>query len=238
MNILLLGSQHGDELLGDALYAYIKKHEPELMRHVTFRIANPKAHEAHIRYLESDMNRSYDHSDSTYESKLAADLLDYINQESFDLVLDLHTTRSVQEPCIIIKDRRSENERFIHATSIGHIVLMQDDIVRSSLIGNVPQAISIEVADTDIDNRLLEEIASDIKRYIRAQRLVKRRNFYKVTGLLYKSEISEKEAEKLINFKKSPHGFYPVLVGENSYKEKTSYLGFKAEKVRYNEDND
>ena len=70
MNILLLGSPHGNEILGDVLYAYIQKHRRDLLPRVTFLIGNIKAKKAGVRYIESDLNRSYNNRRSTYEERL------------------------------------------------------------------------------------------------------------------------------------------------------------------------
>lgn len=229
MNILLLGSQHGNELLGDKLYDYIKAYHDNLLGSIHFIIGNPKAHARNVRYLESDMNRSYDDK-STYESKRARRILSYIKKNRFDVVLDLHTTVCIQPPCFIVTSINAANKAFIGASSINKIVTMRHAIAQMSLIGSVKQAISIEVSNSDITHELLESLCQDIRRFVKNERHEITRNEYVVESLIKKKYISDKDAAKLRNFEMSAMGFIPILVGENSYKKNTPYLGFKASK--------
>jgi len=232
MNILLLGSPHGNEVLGDVLHAYIQKHRADLLPHVTFLIGNIKAKKAGIRFVESDLNRSYNGKRSTYEERRAARILRYIATHDFDLVLDLHTTTCEQPPCLIIPDVTDGVRRFVRASSTTKIVLMKHDIVRSSLIGVCPQAVSIEINDHGLSSEQMERLCHDLDRYIAAKSHDAEKELYDISEPLKKSEISESDATKLQNFTLSEYGFYPVLVGENSYKAQTNYLGFKSEVMR------
>jgi len=229
MKILLLGSQHGNELLGDKLYAFIQHHAAHLLPHVTFRIGNPKAHARGERYIESDMNRSYDNQLDTYEARRAKSIVEDIQTQQYELVLDLHTTACKQPPCIIVEALHSEAVPFLRATSIDKIVLMRHAMVKKSLIGVCPQAISIEIANDQVDE-MLQSICDDITRCTNAESHAIDRYQYAVDELLLKTSITPSEAKQLQNFVLSPAGFVPILVGENSYKKNTEYLGFKASK--------
>jgi len=226
--ILLLGSQHGDELLGDLLNDYIKDKYPQLSDGIDFIIGNPKAKKAGVRFIESDLNRSYNGKKETYEEKRADELLNQIGDKSYDLVLDLHTTTCNQPPCIITA---SIIHPYIQSSAIEKIVHMNHTIVRTSLIGTCQPAISIEVNKQQINQAFLELLAQDIERFIHNKQASEHKDIYEVADLLRKSEIDATQAKTLQNFQKTPQGFYPVLVGENSYKKHTEYLGFKAYKV-------
>lgn len=229
MKILLLGSQHGNELLGEKLYRYIRQRRPELLDHVYFKLANPKARRQNIRYIESDMNRSYDPNLNTYESKRAAHILEHIDQQRYDVVLDLHTTTCIQPPCFIIEKVSKHNRMFLTASSIEKVVLMEHDIVRTSLIGTHPTSISIEIAKDDVTPLLLDQLCDDLQRFVDGIRTFTTKQGYPILGLLKKTEIDDSTARSLVNFVPAD-GFIPVLVGENSYKKNTEYLGFKATK--------
>ncbi|HEX6416224.1 MAG TPA: succinylglutamate desuccinylase/aspartoacylase family protein [Candidatus Saccharimonadales bacterium] len=226
--ILLLGSQHGDEPLGDTLFDYLRHNRPDMLEHVDFLIGNPEAKKRGIRFIESDLNRSYNGKHATFEERRASEILAFIEQGSYDLVLDLHTTTCVQPPCLITA---SISHPFIDASSVSKIVHMNHDIVRSSLIGVLKTAISIEVNRDEIDQTLLRSLVDDIERFITNRTSETKKEYYEVSALLRKSELSEQEAALLKNFHRAKAGFYPVLVGENSYKKHTDYLGFKAYKV-------
>jgi succinylglutamate desuccinylase len=215
-------------LLGDALYDYIQANHTELLPYVTFRIGNPRAHDAGVRYIESDMNRSYNITNDTYEARQARELNNYIQKESFDLVLDLHTTVCIQPPCIIIRDITIHNLDFLRATSIDKIVLLQDPMVETTLAGVCAQAVAIEIANGDITPKLLEDLCLDLKKYIEGDMKPVEKTVYTVESLLLKAEVSPDE--NLTNFKATKFGYIPILTGENSYKKNTHYLGFKATK--------
>lgn len=241
MKILLLGSQHGDELLGEKLYAYIEKQHPDLISHISYLVGNPQARRRNARFIESDLNRSYTGQRATYEERRAGRILRYIRDRQFDLVLDLHTTTCVQPPCLIIADSHPELQQFLRASSCEKIVHINHAIVRTSLIGVCSRAISIEVNKDDISPQLLEALCDDLRRFIANQASSITQYIYEVTEPLAKIDVDEEQVQLLKNFVLSPSGFYPVLVGENSYKKHTNYLGFKATKrveVRYNKTNE
>lgn len=225
MRILLLGFQHGDEPLGEYLIQYIREHRPALLPHVTSMVANPRAKQRGVRYLESDLNRSYDGTTTTYEHRRASEILEHIKQVGYDLVLDLHTTTCNQPPCLI---SAKSDHPFIAASSYRHVVHMNHPIVHTSLIGACPAAISVEVHKASINDELLAALSGDIERFIAGVPSKTTKDIYEIEGLIKNSELTEPEAMALTNFKKSPQGFYPVLTGENSYKKYTEYLGFKA----------
>lgn len=226
--ILLLGSQHGNELLGDLLYARLKDHYAHLLPHITFKIGNPRAHVAKIRYIESDLNRSYDGSLNTYESKRAEHIKTFIEKGEFDLVLDLHTTVCDQPPCFILPELNSDVTPFIRASHIDRVVLLTDPIVATSLTGTVPKVVAIEVANSQLSGGLIEELCQDIERYLKGGIRPAIKKIYSVPSLLLKSEVAEELIDSLINFQMSEQGFIPILVGQNSYRKNTHYLGFKA----------
>lgn len=229
--ILLLGSQHGNELLGEILFAHITTKRPELLPHVSYLVGNLKAKKTGVRYIESDLNRSYTGKRTTYEERRAERIRRYIKQGSFSLVLDLHTTTCEQPPCFIIAALSDQITPFLRASSISKVVHMDHPIVETSLIGVCSQALSIEVNKDALDEVLMEQLCDDLARYIDEVPFTEDKMIYQIDGLLAKTELSEAETSALRNFEKSSQGFYPVLVGENSYKKQTSYLGFKAYKV-------
>lgn len=231
--ILLLGSQHGDELLGEQLYAYIKDNYSFLLTHVTYKLANPKAHNASLRYVETDMNRSYGQSHNrSYEEKRAKIILKYINDGSFDIILDLHTTKCIQQPSLIVASLNQANRQLVGAFDIKHVVVMRLELVHHSLIGVCPKAISFEVHASDVNNSLLRSICESLERYVQNRVCNRRRYLYEVKDVILKSSIPISSAVKLKNFNLSKYGFYPILTGDNTYKRDTNYLGFKSNKRR------
>lgn len=228
MKILLLGSQHGNELLGEKLYAYINKYHADLLPYISYKVGNPEAHQKGIRYIESDMNRSYNGSLETHEARQARHVQQFIKDGAFDLVLDLHTTVCAQPPCFIIHEINETIRPFIRASHIERVVRLTDPIVATSLIGNDPKAIAIEVANTQLTPMLFEALCKDIKQYVKGGTKPAQKKFYEVPSLLLKSEVSDELLSSLVNFEKTKDGYIPILVGKNSYRKTTHYLGFKA----------
>jgi hypothetical protein len=114
-----------------------------------------------------------------------------------------------------------------------HIVQMKHPIVTTSLIGTCSRALSIEVNEIEAANdAILDSLCDDIERYLNEKPGEVSKTIYQVRDLLLKTEIDESQIITLRNFHQSPQGFYPILVGENSYKRQTPYLGFKAYKIQ------
>lgn len=228
--ILIIGSQHGDELIGEQLYAVIKDKFEYLLPQIDYVLANPKAYELKVRYIETDMNRAYTATPKSYEENQAQNILRTIKAGQYDFVLDMHTTTSVQQPCFITGDINGARKSFTKSSSIRHIVVLPKDIASVSLIGAVSNSLAIEVSIYDITTKLLVSLAEDIERYlaIKYTSPTDKEVFY-VSDALYKSDIRESEALQLTNFTLSKHGFYPILVGEASYLKYKDYYGYKAD---------
>ena len=75
-------------------------------------------------------------------------------------------------------------------------------------------------------------LCRDLDRYIAGESHQEKKQLYDISEPLKKTELSEAQAATLQNFTLSKFGFYPILVGENSYKAQTNYLGFKSEVMR------
>jgi len=223
--ILLLGAQHGDEMLGDHLIKYIDTYRPEMLPYITYKIGNPRAYKHKVRFIESDLNRSYTGANATYEERLANEIIKFISNKKFDLVLDLHTTTCDQPTIMIVASLNETVRQFSAISFISNTIIMMPDIADLGLIGNCPQAISIEVYEDKIDNKLLAHICDDIHRY------VKKQNIYQIENTLNKCEITKDRALSLTNFKKSSYGFVPILVSESSYQKTNDFYGFKANKI-------
>lgn len=97
-HVLFLGAVHGNEPCGpQAMYKIIEKFACKalvpLRGSVSFiPLCNPLAFEGNVRQIDENLNRiirKYDHP-STYEQKLANELVDHIAQA--DIIIDLHST--------------------------------------------------------------------------------------------------------------------------------------------------
>lgn len=225
--ILFVASQHGNEHLGEKLYAHALEFYPELVQSIDYVLANPQARHENKRYIMSDMNRSYRVPEETYEATLAKQLLEYIQLHAYTLVLDLHTTTANQQPCIIINHFNKTARRFLRSSCIRTVVQMDDEIAAHSLIGNCPQAVSIEVNNQSITTELLDSLCRTVQNFIDNRVVTNTINLYKVSEMLRAGDIDPVVA---INFVRYADSFYPILLGEHAYQQEGQYLGFKASK--------
>jgi len=85
--ILAIISTHGNELLGPNVLSYMLNKRSELLEYVDFMVANPRAYSQNVRYVESDLNRSYGSDLDTYEALEDKVSRDFINASAIKDVL-------------------------------------------------------------------------------------------------------------------------------------------------------
>jgi len=95
--ILVVGGLHGDESSGVDLVRKLREDSP---RNITVVVGNPGAIEKNVRFLETDMNRSFlTEIPVSIEEKTAADLKEIILDH--DVVIDVHNTKAEGTTCAI-----------------------------------------------------------------------------------------------------------------------------------------
>ncbi|MFA9417974.1 succinylglutamate desuccinylase/aspartoacylase family protein [Natrinema sp. HArc-T2] len=83
-------------------------------------VANERAIDKDVRYIENDLNRAFPGGDeSSYESQLAQKIL---NEVRGTKVIDLHTTHSGQEPFAVIGQVNSTVKTLASATGLDKVV--------------------------------------------------------------------------------------------------------------------
>lgn len=227
--ILIIGEQHGNERLGERIWRYISKYYPALTSDIEYMTGNPKAKRQNTRFIESDLNRSYiDGNDSpTYEQKRAQYILQSVRSGAYDYVLDLHTTTAEIASMFVTVRLEKTQRQVINASGISKIVFMPEHIGKQSLIGNVPQAISIEVNEKLARTRkFLEELSSLLGHLAGGgESDPQSRTVYYVDSLIANDVRLDGDVH---NFERTKQGFYPILIGEKHY---TQYQGFAANKA-------
>jgi succinylglutamate desuccinylase len=124
--ILAIISTHGNELLGPNVLSYMLNKRSELLEYVDFMVANPRACSQNVRYVESDLNRSYGSDLDTYEARRSKAIEDRIKLLQPELVLDFHTTTAEQPDLLItanIEDKVSRD--FINASVIKDVLVVE-----------------------------------------------------------------------------------------------------------------
>ncbi|WP_413285469.1 aspartoacylase [Vibrio sp. MA40-2] len=162
-NIALVGGTHGNELSG--IYLVKKWVNQQLLEkwhdlNITTKIANPRACEESVRYIESDLNREFypldlaDNQKTGYEQLLAKKLNQELGpkgQSPFDFIIDLHNTTSNMGACLMLLKKDDFNLKM--AAYVKHNmpesnIFFQDNIPEeehSFLITLAKQGITIEV---------------------------------------------------------------------------------------------
>lgn len=222
--ILLVGSQHGNELLGIRLYEYIAAKRPVILERVEYYCANPLAFALNKRFVETDMNRSYTKGSSGYEATRAKELSRKIRSADYSYVIDCHTTTTEVDVCFIIKERNDIIDKVINATpGVTNIILMKKDIAHLSLLNAGSNVVAIEanekIATKEltldmllkmIENLLEEDVMEPISRTV-----------YSVDGFI--DTMTNLDNVDLHNFK-NHQGSYPVLCGGDT--KNRTYKGF------------
>lgn len=226
--ILLVGSQHGNELLGIRLYEYITEKKPELLKDIEYYCANPLAFALNQRFIETDMNRSYTNDSSGYEAGCAKKLARKIRSGNYNLVIDCHTTTTEVGVCFIIKERNAVIDKVINAApSVNNIILMKKDIAHLSLLDASSNVVAIE-ANEKIATResTLTILLKMIEQLLKGDTLEPTsRSIYSIDGFI--DSTANLDKANLHNFKKYK-GNYPVLCGGDT--KSRTYKGFWATK--------
>ena len=223
--ILIVGAQHGNERLGPRLKRYLARY-PEKYLTVDYLCGNPRAFRANVRFIETDLNRSYDAVDGgarSYEEKRAQRILRSIRQGRYDYVLDVHTTQTDVDRFFLATSTNRTVSDVVAASTIPRLVIMPPQIADCSLIGQAPRAISIEYnRDLARTRRALMEVVALLDNLLEGKRLnLSREIFYVREKISMRIELRSGTP----NFRLTRHGFYPVLVGPNTY---VGYRGFAA----------
>lgn len=229
-DILIIGSQHGNETLGIRLFEYIKNFRPELLKSVDHYCANPLAFAQNIRFIDTDMNRSYHQNLDGYEATRANQLLSHIRQQNYKYILGIHTTTTEVGGCLIIGERSEATDTIINAApNLKNIIIIKKDIAKTSLLSASSSIVAVEfnhalsekIETLDTLTDVLENLASTKKQQPVA------RDFYKVVDYITANEIAKDEPPA--NFIQHADGKYPVLSGGDL--QNRTYSGFWTEKL-------
>ena len=224
MRILAIISTHGNELLGPNLLAYMLAKRSKLLENIEFIIANPRAYAKNVRYIESDLNRSYGLGLDTYESQRAKVIEERIRLLKPGLVLDFHTTTTEQPDILITADKDNEVvQRFINSSTVKDVLVVKPLNDITTVVSNFA---AYEVPNSHLNDDLYEQICADIARYLDEETVDLERTFYKMTGKILPEE--EKSITGLKNFVYNDElQAIPAFLGEEAYKQDGTYAGFR-----------
>lgn len=99
MKILVIGGMHGNEPLGQQV---VKLFREKPIKDVATSLANEEAIKANVRFIGSDLNRSFpgDETSNIYEVKRAAEIVEMT--KGYDIVIDFHNTNCPDNDCVFV----------------------------------------------------------------------------------------------------------------------------------------
>ena len=145
MKILVIGGTHGNESLGIELVRLLRE---RLIKGVDTLIANPRAVAAGVRFVETDLNRSFGGKASGYEERRACEITRLVAQ--YDLVLDFHNTQAANNNCSFI----GPNSEYL-LPGISALLGLNNCIIATydCINRQCPNTLSIEISQNDkLDN--------------------------------------------------------------------------------------
>lgn len=239
--ITVVGSVHGDEPAGKNAIMNFLGRDLDYNRPVKFIIANEEALEKNIRYIDTDLNRSFpgNPESENHEERLASELMKEIKGTK---VLDIHTTRSYPEPFATFTHLNEETISIMKASGLEYGVHFPEE---SGTLHEQTTGIVVETghqgtgqarknAEKVIESFLssLDVIESEPTQSNSSLEIF--RYFETVEGnweflaenfeLVEKGEVyAKKDCENL----EASESFYPVLMSTDGYE---GMLGFKARK--------
>lgn len=171
--ILFVVCTHGDELAGHKLFQDYPYGETDKVSWKVI-IGNPEAVALNTRYIETDLNRSFNvQIPKTYEEKRAQLLKTYF--QKFDEIYDIHTTQSIHpsswDDCIFVNTTTPEILRACSYLSARHIIWDSDnEYSKRYLTYHHPLSLTLEYQKTyDVYNDY-ERILVDFENIIHQER--------------------------------------------------------------------
>jgi len=205
-----------------------------------FLIGNPRALKKNVRYIESDLNRSFPgNPGGTIEERRAGQLVEKL--ERYKRVVDFHTATCATSPFVITTKITQRHMALASKTGVGKIVLMSREFgAGKSLIDFVPVGISIE-SGREKSAKTKEVIEKIMLQILNKEPSKKKTVIYEVFDCLKKSNKSEFLSPEIHPFKlitkgdqitnlglKAKTDFYPVLPRSKNY---PNFLCLMARKV-------
>ena len=229
-NILVIGGMHGNEKLGIELVKLLKSRPIEGVSAV---IANPVAVKNEVRFMETDLNRSFGAKNYTsLEEKRALEIEKMT--KSYDLVLDFHNTQTSNNNCTFVgEDCNKDLYQVVSYLGLSECIIATYDCINKYCLNTLSVEISI---DDKRDNagywyekiKKLQTVrklpTKEINKYTFYQRITWRQQQELKLGDWYPFKpVSQQDKQKLNTDK----NIVPIFVGSNL----TEYYATLVEKV-------
>lgn len=216
--ILVTATIHGNEKFGLKILGALYENKSAAQT----LVAHPEAVAKNVRFIESDLNRSFNGKSSSLEERIAQSIMDRVKNIKPDIVIDLHTSVSDCGAVGIVTKYSRANHLIAEKSGMSCLVIMQPS---DSFIDqfDVP-AVALEFGKNLRSNRLAKNIAEAIESFHLDNTLSA-----EPTIPVYKMEsIIEKNYKGLDSIKNLAFdhvlGGYPFLAGKNTYADIGGFL--------------
>lgn len=224
MKTYLLVAMHGDEQFGLKVAGKVQQTNPN----VCVRVGHPEAVAKRVRFIESDLNRSFEPALTTLESQLAKSIKREVSECKPDYIIDVHCSYSNVGKVGIVAQLTSKTLYLAEALGMEAVVIMPN--AENSFIGCFAGiAISIEYGKNYRSDKLAQDIASKIKNLkIERERSSVKIPIYKVFGKIDKN-FEDLATIRNLHYNAKLKG-YPFLAGLNTYEHMGGFLAKKLKK--------
>jgi hypothetical protein len=180
-------------------------------------VGNPLAVARGVRFIEKDLNASFETGGDAYEEKRAKELVKILDPQK--LVVDFHTFSCASEPFAIVVDQAL----IPLASSLGvkHVVYMKHNIKGGHALINHVNGVSVEVGGHK-DAESFETTLGIVKRLNKYGIKPAKVKIYEVYGRI-------EDKGEYMNFQEK-NGIIPVLYGERAY-DGAGFYGLKAREI-------
>jgi len=245
-SLLINGGTHGTEKIG----LYVIESLKSLIgnnKNISYNIAHPEALAKNVRFLETDLNRSFPgRSDGSLEERIAFMLQPVI--KSYDVVVDIHSTESGLKSAIILTKVDDMAINLVRSTNAKYVLIM--DITKdNAFVSSANIGIGFEYGADD-DPKTLKDTVNGIALIMRCMgfnvktkaRATKQKKCFRITESIPKPEgfVAMKNIK---NYKlvlagqvyaynpitqcvlKAEKDFYPIIFNEPRYTDIFGFMG-------------
>jgi succinylglutamate desuccinylase len=224
MKIVVMAALHGDELMGIKVQGYLTA---QGTHEILNMIGHPQAIARHRRFIDEDLNRSFNVQAQSTESSIARRLKKELTDYMPDLVIDIHTSVTDVRKVAIVATRNTLIETIAAQLGMEALVIMPGHLTDSSLIGCFPEkSLSLEFGRYHRSEKLAKDIA------LRISALNPKANdetstipVYEVFGQIDKAYAGLTDIKNLVYNEEL--GGYPFLGGKRAYKTIGGFLARK-----------
>ena len=147
--ILFIAAAHGNERDSVKVMRQLEKELPKEKYGYNWIIGNEKAFAVNTRFTEQDLNRSApgDINSPVYEACRAAELIEY--SKKFDVVIDLHGTKTDSGIVTIIPYPTEENIRLAKSAGLSRNVVWYSE--KSKIAGPLAQHMPVPAIEFECE---------------------------------------------------------------------------------------